>query len=355
MREGRAANIDATRAAALILMALGHFDILANAKVVGHEGFGGRYPETVETISFILRVIRHPCAVAFFFVSGMVLFKGHARGRITSITLLIKGLVLLAIGLTLNNYFWRGGVYVPVLFQVIGAFGLSFVVMSLLVKLPAVALAPLGLLAMVARELVPVPAPAGPLADAVYRLCWDAGGVDLVCSIYPLIGWLPVMLLGFGFEHASQRKLGELLPDRYGPIVVGVIVLGLFALLRATTTCGSLGQSLPDDAISFFMLSKYPPSIHFILFGVGFTLIGLGLFEFGAPAILVKLGRYGLGFYLCHMALFRLLKILEFEQGRYTTTLICFPVFLVVASIATLGYGHLKDRYRKRLPALRYL
>ena len=355
MREPRATNIDAIRAVSLMLMAFGHFDILANVNIVGHEGFNGNYPDPVEPISFFIRVIRHPCAVAFFFVSGMVLFKGHARGRITSKTLVIKALILLAIGLTLNSYFWRGGAYLPLLIQVLSTFGLSFLVMALLIRLPPATIAPLALLAMVAREVIHVPAPSSALADAVYRLSWEAGGLDWVTSIYPLIGWLPVMLLGFGFEHATRGKLGALLSRRGAPVVLGLLVLGLFATIRATSTFGSLGQSLPHDAISFFMLSKYPPSIHFILFGLGFTLIGLGLFEFGAPAILVRLGRYGLGFYLCHMALYRLLKIFEFERGDYWTTLLYFPLFLVAASVATLAYGQLKDRYRKRLPALRYL
>jgi uncharacterized membrane protein len=140
-------------------------------------------------------------------------------------------------------------------------------------------------------------------------------------GIYPLIPWLGVMGLGVVFGRwllqqqeisSSDRKIAERLGLFGGLCLVIFFVLRLASLFGVPTW--PLNYLVPESLAidSFFLIAKYPPSIVFLLWSLGGTLIFLAigfLLQDNArfrslmtPVLLF--GATALFFYCVHMTLF---------------------------------------------------
>lgn len=134
------------------------------------------------------------------------------------------------------------------------------------------------------------------------------GGTPVASVIYPLIPWIGVMALGYAigpyFVGAKPERSKRLLQT-------GALLAISFLLLRIANLYGEpVGwcphQNMTATLISFFNVTKYPPSLQFLLMTLGPALMLLGGFErfTGRVAgILVTIGRVPFFFYVVHLYL----------------------------------------------------
>jgi uncharacterized membrane protein len=142
--------------------------------------------------------------------------------------------------------------------------------------------------------------------------------------IYSLLPWTGVMILGYGFgKYFSGLSTSE--SRSRNLILLGSVVTFLFLLLRMVNQYGDPvpWQIQPRGAditiLSFLNLSKYPPSLLFLLMTLGPLLIVIGIFDGISNAftrLLQTFGRVPLVYYILHVFLIRLIcVILFFVQG----------------------------------------
>ena len=136
-------------------------------------------------------------------------------------------------------------------------------------------------------------------------------------SGYAIIPWVAVMSLGYyvgtfyskEYDPVKRRKLFN---------IIGISAIAVFFLLRGINIYGNLLPwqaygTTPQTIFSFFNLTKYPPSLDFLLVTLG------GAFLFLANAEKLKswlvdflcvFGRVPFFFYIIHIYLIHLLALL---------------------------------------------
>ena len=158
---------------------------------------------------------------------------------------------------------------------------------------------------------------------------------------YPLLPWIAILLAGYGF--AEVLKLPE---ERRRSICrqTGVLLLGLFIILRATNWYGNPGAfqvwpRLSQTIYSFLNCEKYPPSLLFTLMTLGPALILLSYLGNGPSRVwqpLVTLGRVPMFFYLIHLPLLHgAAVLLAWSQGMSADWLLGRPGDTIVPA----GFG----------------
>lgn len=309
----RLASIDALRGLVMVLMALDHTrDFFSN--------YSGNPvdPATTTTALFVTRWITHLCAPVFVFLAGTGAFLYGQRGRSTrelSGFLASRGLWLILLELTLVRWGWRFNLGDRSFEgQVIWALGASMLVLSALVYLPSKWILAFGLACIFGHNAfdgVRFP------SDDWRAVPWSIlhvsepvslrGGIEFF-PLYPLIPWIGVMPVGYVFGTLMQRPESE---RRRWMIGLSLGMLATFLVLRWTNLYGDPNPWSPQDSparsvFSFFNVSKYPPSLLFLLATLAPALALLAAFEASPlriPQWLVTFGRVPLFYYLIHLYL----------------------------------------------------
>jgi len=142
---------------------------------------------------------------------------------------------------------------------------------------------------------------------------------------YPPIPWLGIMLVGFAsgmlFEFEDQKRKGLLLK-------VGVVALVLFVVIRFINVYGDAPWSSQKNFLftflSFINVTKYPPSLLFVLLMLGITFLILYFADGIKNKVVDVVSVYGkvplfyflLHFYLLHimMVVMMLLQGFHFQE-----------------------------------------
>ena len=278
---------------------------------------------------FATRWITHFCAPTFVFLagaSGWIAGTRRERGELSRF-LLTRGLWLVVVELTLVTFGWyfTSRWTMGAVAQVIWVIGWSMVILAALVHLPRTWIAAIGLAIVAGHNLLDGLAPEdfGAL-EPVWRLLHVQGplGVLPLLVVYPLVPWVGVMALGYAAgpfvfsEHpAARRRLAW----------AGLLLVAAFVLLRALDVYGDPHSRLVEGGtatlvMSFLNLTKYPPSLLYLLMTLGPALLVLALVTHArgrAAAVLVTFGRVPFLFYLTHIYLVHALAVLVgMLQGR---------------------------------------
>lgn len=320
--------LDWMRGLVMALMAVDHVDGALNPRHSNLDGVMMGGARASLSIDFATRFGTHLCAPTFVFLAGTSLALSAARARQRGGTarqfdrhLAARGLLLLGLEVTLMSFYWRqGGLGVDVLLQVLFALGAGMLAMVPLRRLPTAALVAMALLLPLGCEAVVAALPPTGAPAAVQLLC--SGGVlpwrsHVVMVLYPALPWFPPMLLGFAFGRALARGLDAAAAAR-GLIAAGALALALFALLRfADRPFTNMQLQRRDDSLlQWLHVSKYPPSVTFLLLELGLMALllavcfwlqqrrGAGRWRWQP---LVVLGQVPLFFYLLHLPLIGLL------------------------------------------------
>jgi uncharacterized membrane protein len=329
---GRVAALDHL-SAIMALMALDHASFFI-ARMHSREFWGTALPDYPSALPFILRGITHICAPGFFILmgAGMAMLAdsrratGWSTARITRYFLL-RGLILIGVQLFIENPAWglafirgepgtfisRGGplpgsgegmaIYLGVLF----ALGGVMMFWSLAAYLSTPVVAGISISALLLTQWITP----GPEAFAVdypvwVRMLQIPGRSGPLVVYYPVVPWLGIA--GLGIVLGRWRKpIFDHLP-RWA-VSIGGALLAAFIIVRGT---GGFGNFHAPAAgwIGFLNVTKYPPSLAYILLTLGLNALLLGIFSARrgrGDGWLAVFGRTPLFFYILHLYLYGLM------------------------------------------------
>jgi len=319
----RVDSVDLLRGLVMVIMLLDHTRDFVHAD-------GLRFDPTDVSrtwpLLFFTRWITHFCAPIFVFLAGTSAYLQQLRGRSKrelSRFLVSRGLWLIVLEFTVV----RLGVFFTVdywnllgFMQVIWVIGVSMIVLAGLIHLPLRAVAWIGIGMSVAHNLLDNitvtgwrgPGTPTPGFGASIWIILHQGGLffplgfpgPAMVVLYPLIPWIGVMAAGYAFG-AVYRLDPE--TRRRWLLRHGAALTIAFVVLRAVNIYGdpslwSTQASPVMTALSFLAVSKYPPSLLFLLMTLGPALIFLGVFDrVGRNRLtgpMIVFGRVPMFFYL---------------------------------------------------------
>jgi uncharacterized membrane protein len=314
--------IDILRGIVMIIMMIDHTRDFVNA-----QGFLFDPTDVTRTSVplFFTRWITHFCAPLFVFLSGVSIYLQKMRGKPGLSSFLLKrGLWLVVLELTLLKvviWFTLGGTFIWLL-QVIWVIGIGMIMMAGLVRLPTWVSGAVGVAMITLHNLTDGirvagwAGPAGPnlaLSAKLWILVHQGGPLPIASSkgpvvlvLYALIPWVGVMAAGYAFgaiytlDWPRRRKL---------LVQIGTACVLAFVALRYVNTYGDPAQwaSQPRGVamtlVSFFNVTKYPPSLIFLCMTLGPGLLALAAFEAWRSDsrlkdFLVTFGRVPLFYYI---------------------------------------------------------
>jgi uncharacterized membrane protein len=318
----RVESVDVLRGLLMIVMALDHArQFFTNVRIDPTD------PLLSWPALFMTRWVTHLCAPGFVALTGASVYLQRQRGRSAEYMtrkLLARGLWLIFVELTFVNFAIYLNLHTHML-QVICAIGVSMLVLAFLQRLPVAWVAAYGFLVVALHNLLDVfqASQFGPAAW-LWMVLHEQGRVllqskSLVIIEYPLLPWTGVIALGYAFgavvvkqPRARQRWC----------LTASAIYMVMFAVLRVTNLYGDPApfhvlESATRSAMSFLDLTKYPPSLDFLLATCGILLFVYfmidALVEQKRMKRLTQIARvYGsvpFFFYVLHLYLLHLLLI----------------------------------------------
>jgi uncharacterized membrane protein len=304
----RLASIDMLRGLVIVLMALDHVrDYFTNVH------FDPLDLTQTNTALFLTRWITHFCAPIFIFLAGVSVHLMSQRATPAELTrfTFTRGLWLVVLEATVVQFAWtfnfdysRG-----VFLQVIWAIGMSMIVLSGLVRLPRRVIAAIAVAMIVGHNLLDGvdPASFGALAP-LWSVLHARAQLPYAFVSYPLIPWIGVMALGYVVGPVFDRDAAA---RRSALVVAGILAWLAFLALRAGNFYGDMHHWSPQASsvmtvLSFIDVTKYPPSLQYLLITLGGACFALALFDAvrgGLAEAFRTFGRVPLFVYVLHIML----------------------------------------------------
>lgn len=306
----RILSVDMLRGLVMIVMALDHM-----------RDYTSYYHFSPEDLSqttiplFITRWVTHFCAPVFMFVAGVGTGLGEINGKSKkqlSHFLWTRGLWLVLLELTVVKLGWTFNFTNHTIYLlVIWALGMSMITLAALIYIPKKWLLIFGLIMVFGHNLLDG---VNPESFGSLSFLWKIlhvqssfflGSFEFL-GYYPVIPWIGVMALGYVFadfyrmeSKARQQKM----------MLLGIVVTLLFFIIRGVNIYGDMNPwSVQSTAgmtmVSFFNVTKYPPSLSYLLMTLGPSIILLAVFEriHGKLSdFLIVFGRVPMFFYIVHI------------------------------------------------------
>lgn len=367
----RLANIDALRGFVMVLMLLDH---LRETWFVNYPVADPIDATTVIPAIGFARFAVSFCAPIFVALTGLgvYLFSTNHTVEETTEYLLKRGFLLIAIELVFLSPLYWGIVPQPTFWlQVIWCIGLCMIALALLMRLPRMALIALGLVLVCFHNLLdPIRLVQGDALFPLWAIVHQRDVIDLpfgfvAKTTYPILPWLGVISLGYAIGNWFRPEVDPALRQRY-LLRLGFGMIAAFIALRLLNVYGDKPwQVVEGDAvrtvISFISMTKYPPSLLFLLPTLGGGALLLVLFErINDSRLIAALAVFGgapMFFYLLHLAVLRILyhsalAIWGPNNGQaymfdnYHWVLLWYVAMIVPLYIPTVWYARLKRRRR---------
>lgn len=328
-------SVDLLRGLVMVIMALDH-----TREFFSYVRTPPEFLPLTNLSYFFARWITHFCAPTFFLLAGTGAYLYAARGRKTGevASFLVKrGLWLVLLEFTLVDFgfsFKPGLVFAGVFY----AIGLCLVLLAAVVWLPEKWIAAIGLGIIFLHNLTDR---IRPESLGAFKVPWQLLHVPGVIPIrtpdiffpnlYVILPWFGVMAAGYALGALLMKK-----PEQRRRIIfaIGATATVLFFVLRFTNAYGQPpveGALIPFAAgpyvhqatvaksiIAFFNVSKYPPSLQFVLMTLGPALMLLAWFDgmdlsAGRNWLwrkVVVYGRVPMFYYILHLWLIHCMAIL---------------------------------------------
>jgi uncharacterized membrane protein len=331
----RITSIDFLRGLVMVIMALDHVRDYFHAEAMTDD------PTNLATTTpflFFTRWITHFCAPTFVFLSGISAFLSGQRRtkKDLSIFLLTRGLWLILIEVTLITFGWRFDPgYHLIIMQVIWAIGISMVLLSALIWLPMPVLFFIGLAIVLGHNVFDrIEAQNNNQMGLFWGIVHTPGGayqlpVDDSHSIlffYGFLSWTGIMILGYCIGSFYKKSVTREQRKKI-LLAIGLSAVLLFVILRFINGYGdrapwSSQQNTALTIISFFKVTKYPPSLMYTLMTLGPSILFLAFFENMRGAVarfFITFGRVPFFYYLCHIFLIHVLTLVAFYIAGYSS------------------------------------
>ena len=294
----------------MIIMALDHIRDFFH---VDAARFAPDDPTQATVLLFFTRWITHFCAPVFVFLAGTSAYLAMRRKDPSTVSrfLLTRGLWLVVVEMTLVELgvFFNLS-YTYVIWQVIWAIGWSMVALSMLRKLPWGVLLAISLATIAGHNTLDALQP-----DQFGSFAWlwqilhvgfsaiQLGTNHTAMVIYPLVPWVAVMSAGYCFGRVMEA------PDRRRLLLlIGTALTVGFFVVRGLNGYGDpspwASQSGPvTTLLSFLRVTKYPPSLDFLLMTLGPAILALAALDRLSVSVrnpLLVFGRVPLFYYIVH-------------------------------------------------------
>lgn len=357
----RQISIDATRGLVMLLMLVDH----AREFFYYHAQVSD--PVNIATTPadlFFTRLSAHLCAPVFVALTGLAAYLYQTKnGRSAASEFLLKrGLFLIVLELTVISFGWSFTFTPSMMFlQVIWAIGLSMICLSGILWLPRKTLITLGLVIICGHNLLdPISFSEG-LGQQIWAIIHDRSVIEIfgmkVRTSYPVLPWIGVITLGYGigpwFTENSESRNRKL-------INTGLTFLITFFFLRMINIYGEplpwkIENNYVQTLMSFLNLTKYPPSLDFLLLtlGTGMLLLRGLSSESRFTRFLTVFGSTPLFYYMVHIYLLNVIHTsLKFffgpNVGNHYSVPNVWSLWLVSAALvpalwyACRWYGRIK-------------
>jgi uncharacterized membrane protein len=354
IKSTRIETIDLLRGMVMIIMALDHVRDYFHADAFL---FNPVNLEKTYSALFFTRWITHFCAPVFVFLAGTsAFFVGARKGKKELSSFLLKrGLWLITLEFTVINFAWFFNIQFSfIALTVIWALGLGMVVLAAVVHLPFKVILITGLLLVFAHNLLDsFHFGNNDTTTVMWSLIHEAyafqSGHLLVFIGYPIVPWAGVMMLGYCLGYMYMPSVNAI--ERKTFLVrMGLGMILLFIILRFTNIYGepitwTVQKSSAFTFMSFMNVSKYPPSLLYLLATLGPAFILLAWWESiniknNIIQYIVALGRVPMFYYIAHLFLIHLIAVAAALATGYEFSDMVFNTWVTdSANLKSYGFG----------------
>lgn len=324
----RLQSLDALRGFVMVIMLIDHirenwYLHLAVADPVN--------PLAVDPALFFMRIVTNLCAPIFVGLTGLGAYLyglNHTKSE-TASYLLKRGLLLMAIDVTLLTFAWTVKLPVTVWLQVIWAIGVCMIALAGLIHLPKKLLLVLGLLIVGGHNLLDgvrlMPGEPGFVAWALLHqrdlIALPFGAVAR--TSYPVLPWIGVIALGYAIGPWFAADVPAAVRTRRLRLC-GMAALVAFAVIRGLNGYGDphpwqVGEAPLATVMSLLNVTKYPPSLDFLLLTLGVGALLLAAWPERAGRWLAVLGGAPLFFYILHLYVLHIVRIVAARAAGVAT------------------------------------
>ena len=338
---GRITSIDLLRGIVMVIMALDHTrDFFHYGSNIDQSPMDFA---TTSTTLFLTRWITHFCAPVFVFLSGSSIFlyaqKGITKKEVSRF-LFTRGIWLILVEIFIIVPVWEFNI-TSIDLQVIWVIGLCMCIMSALIYLPIKVLFMLGMVIILFHNLLDgIAIKQENISSFLWAIVHERHAFPLneeyrILVAYPFLPWLGLMIVGYCtgqlYISASAEKRKFIL------LYTGIVAIIFFIILRSINLYGDMYSwgkqtSFIFTVLDFIKVTKYPPSLLFILMTMGPALIILALIEKSSNSISSKISIFGkvpFFYYILHLLLIHVLAMVAF--------------FVTGHSVQELDYNHFNN------------
>lgn len=345
----RITSIDLLRGLVMVIMALDHVrDYFHDeAFLFNPTDVNQTYP-----LLFFTRFITHFCAPVFVFLAGTSAYLVGLRRTKKELTtwLLKRGVWLIITELTIIKLAWHFQLDFSFnLLGVIWVIGVSMIVLAGIIHLPKIPGLVISLLFVIGHNMLDGINPSDSALAGLWNLLHRFGPVPIGNSIqmviYPMIPWVFVMPLGYYFGQLFRKDISaEFRVKRL--MQLGILCTLAFLVLRLLNVYGdpvpwSDQPSLSGTVMSFFNVSKYPPSLLYLLVTLGPSFIFLAIAEKWQGSFsqkLITIGRVPMFYYVIHLYLIHFLALIAAVLNGYQASSMVVDRFVTLEPNLQ-GYG----------------
>ena len=319
LTKSRIESLDLLKGLVIVIMAIDH---VRDYFHYSSYYFDPTDPTLTTVPLFLTRFLTNFCAPAFSFLAGISAFIVGRRKSPAALSgfLLKRGFWLVFVELVIMDFGWCFDItFRSIMFQVIWILGISMIFLAGLIHLPKKIMLIFSCVLIIGHNLLDnihfdnsilwtflhERKPFLTTPDHIYRVG------------YPIIPWIAVMSLGYYF--------GSFYDNTYEPLkrkklfnIIGITAIIFFMILRGINIYGNLLPwkdygSLAQTIFSFFNLSKYPPSLDFLLITLGGAFLFLANTEKLKGSVVnffCVFGRVPFFFYIIHIYLIHFLALI---------------------------------------------
>jgi len=347
----RIESIDLLRGLIMIIMAIDH------VRDYFHAGAFTNDPldlSTTTPVLYFTRFVTHYCAPLFMFLSGTsAALVGQRKGKAyLTRFLLTRGLWLIFLELTVVSFAWFfNPTFTTQLLGVIWALGWSMIFLAAFIHLPKWLTISVGLAMVFGHNLLDGIQAGNSTAasfgwSVLHQFNFFSAGPFNVLVAYPLIPWIGVMALGYCLGDVYKKEADSQKRKRF-LLWLGIASVALFAVVRFINVYGDPSKWTEQRSglytfLSFLNVTKYPPSLLYLLITIGPGLIFLSLTENwnnGIARRIKTIGRVPMFYYLVHLYLIHTGSLIAAVlSGRSWTDMVNFSTW-ISGEPKLRGYG----------------
>lgn len=375
----RLLSIDIMRGFVIVLMLLDH---VRETFFLHYQVNDPMDITSTSSVLFISRLLAHLCAPTFVFLTGLSAYLYMQKvndKKETAQFLLKRGLFLILLEITLVNFAWTFQFPPQKIFlQVIWAIGFSMIALSALIYVPRKLLFMIGAVIIVGHNLLDtIHFSKDSMLYVPWAILHDRGwiplGIDMKArTSYPILPWIGVIVMGYLAGIWFDKTITHEMRKKYLLVSGGMLIIS-FVIIRFFNVYGDKPymhyDTFSQTVFSFINITKYPPSLLFIILTLGISALLMVIFEiYQTSKWLQPLSVFGgapMFFYILHLYVLKILYVIALgifgkNNGEYfgfnsmAYIWLCTIILTLALYPAVKWYGNLKQR-RKDIVWLKYL